>query len=123
VKYLLLVYSPENAWTDREREQCLADSTQICVELESKGQFINASPLHPVATATSVKIREGKRLIIDGPFAETHEQLGGFFLIDVENLDEAMEVAARLPAGERGTVEIRPLYEIPGIPVPRMPSP
>ncbi|HVX86954.1 MAG TPA: YciI family protein [Phycisphaerae bacterium] len=85
-------------------------------DLHAKGHFITASPLHPVATATSVRVREGKALISDGPFAETREQLGGFYMINADNLDEAIAIAARIPGAKKGTVEIRPVMEIPNIP-------
>ncbi|MBC7529980.1 MAG: YciI family protein [Oligoflexus sp.] len=117
MKYLLLIYSKEADWTDAEREQCIQDSAKICRELDSKRQYLSASPLLPVATATSIRLRQGKREVIDGPFAETTEQLGGYFLIDVANLDEAMEIAGRLPGVQRGTVEIRPIYDVPGLPI------
>jgi len=77
MKYLLLVYSDENAWTEEERAQCMTESTELCNELQAKGQYLDASPLHPVSMATSLRIRDGKRLVTDGPFAETREQLGG----------------------------------------------
>jgi len=116
VKYMLLIYMGENAMDGAEREQCYAESTQLCHELQSKGKFITASPLQPVATATSVRIREGKRLVTDGPFAETREQLGGFYMIDAKNLDEAIEIAARIPPAKKGTVEIRPVIDLPNLP-------
>ncbi len=118
MKYLLLVYSPEDAWNPEEWTACTVKSTEICRELAERGEFIDASPLHPVATATSVRLREGARLVTDGPFAETREQLGGYFLIDVADLDRAMAIAARLPAAEKGTIEIRPLYRLEGLPSP-----
>lgn len=116
MKYMLLVYSPEDAWTRDEWTACVAESTQVCHDLQARGQFRAASPLHPVSAATSVRMREGKRLITDGPFAETREQLGGYFIIDVEHLDEAIAVAGRLPAARKGTVEIRPIYDVPNLP-------
>ncbi|WP_029246837.1 YciI family protein [Schlesneria paludicola] len=116
MKYMLLIYGDENAWTPDERMQCMADSTALCHELKEKGQFLAASPLHPVATATSIRLQGGKRLITDGPFAETVEQLGGYFVIDVQNLDEAIEIASRLPGAKKGTVEIRPVFELAGLP-------
>ncbi|HAN98685.1 MAG TPA: hypothetical protein DCQ98_15160 [Planctomycetaceae bacterium] len=118
MKYLLLVYSPEDAWSPEEWTACTVKSTEICRELAERGEFIDASPLHPVATATSVRLRDGARLVTDGPFAETREQLGGYFLIDVADLDRAMAIAARLPAAEKGTVEIRPLFRLEGLPSP-----
>jgi hypothetical protein len=75
-----------------------------------------ALPLHPVATATSVRVRNGKQLVTDGPFAETHEQLGGFFLIEARDLDEAIGIAARIPSARKGTVEVRPVLELSGLP-------
>lgn len=115
MKYLLLIYMGEKAMDQAEREQCYGDSTQLCHDLVAKGQFLSANPLHPVAAATSVRVRDGKRLVTDGPFAETREQLGGYFLIDVKNLDEALAVAARIPGARKGTVEVRPVLEIPGL--------
>lgn len=116
MKYLLLVYGAEDAWTEQERTDCMEKSTELCHQLQSKGQFLGASPLQPVATATSIRIRTGKRLITDGPFAETQEQLGGYYLIDVPNLDEAIDIASRIPGASKGTVEIRPLHELPDLP-------
>ncbi len=121
MKYMLLVYGAEDAWTQEERERCMQDSVDLCYDLQSKGQYLGASPLHSVATATSVSIRDGKRLITDGPFAETAEQLGGYFLIDVENLDEAIAVADRIPGGKKGTIEIRPIFEL-DLPAPSSPG-
>jgi hypothetical protein len=117
MKYMLLIYADEQAWTDPEREQCYKDSTQLAHNLKSKGQFLATSPLQPVSTATSVRIRDDKRLVTDGPFAETREQLGGFFMINAKDLDEAIDVASRVPAARKGTVEIRPVIEIPNLPV------
>jgi hypothetical protein len=97
MKYMLLIYSPENAWTPDEWQACVATSMGICQEMATKGQFIAASPLHPVATGITVRVRDGQRLVTAGPFAETTEQLGGYYLIDVENLDEAIAIAIRLP--------------------------
>lgn len=116
MKYMLLIYSAEDAWAEGEREDCMAESTELCHRLAEKGQFLGASPLHSVDTATSLRIRDGKRLVTDGPFAETTEQLGGYFLIDVANLDEAMAVAARIPGARKGTVEIRPIVELANLP-------
>jgi hypothetical protein len=113
---MFLIYSEEQAWTDEEREHCFAESTQLTHELNVAGQFLGASPLHPVATATSVRIRNGKRLVTDGPFAETREQLGGYFLIEAPDLDAAIAIAARVPAARKGTVEVRPVLELSGLP-------
>ena len=116
MKYMLLIYADEQAWTEAEREQCYGESTQLAHQLKSQGQYLAAAPLQPVSTATSVKVRNGKRLVTDGPFAETREQLGGYFLVDAKNLDEAMDIAGRIPGARKGTVEIRPVVEIPGLP-------
>lgn len=116
MKYMLLIYMEENAMTAAERQTCYAESTQLTHDLHQRGQFIAASPLQPVATATSVRVKQGNASVTDGPFAETREQLGGYFMIDVKNLDEAIAVAARIPGARKGTVEIRPVMEIPGLP-------
>ena len=116
MKYMLLIYADEQAWTDAERERCYAESTQLAHTLESNGQFLSTSPLQPVSAATSVRVRDGKPLVTDGPFAETREQLGGFFMVEAKNLDEAIGIAARIPGARKGTVEIRPVVEIPGLP-------
>jgi hypothetical protein len=112
MRYMLLVYADEQAWTEPERERCYAESLELAHQLKSAGQFVATAPLQPVATATSVRIREGKRTITDGPFAETREQLGGYFLIDARNLDEAIAVAGRIPGARKGTVEIRPVLQL-----------
>ncbi len=116
MKYMLLIYSPENAWTPEEWNQCVATSMGICQELAAEGKFLTASPLHPVAAATTVRVRNGKSLITTGPFTETTEQLGGYYIIDVANLDEAIAIAVRLPPAKTGTVEIRPIFKLDGLP-------
>ena len=116
MKYMLLVYLDEQALSDNEREHCYVESAQLAQDLSSSGKYISAGPLHPVATATSVRVRNGKRLVTDGPFAETREQLGGFYLIDAKDLDEAMSIAERVPVSKVGTIEIRPVLEIKGLP-------
>lgn len=116
MKYMLLIYMSENAMGETEREQCYKDSTQLAQDLQVNGQYLSANPLQPVAMATSVRIRGGKRLVTDGPFAETREQLGGYFLIDAKNLDEAIGIAEKIPAAQKGTVEVRPVIETPGVP-------
>jgi hypothetical protein len=116
MKYLLLIYLDEKVpLSGTEREACYAESAQLAHELQSKGQYLGANPLHPTSTATSVRVRDGKRFVTDGPFAETREQLGGYFLIDARDLDEAVGIAARIPMASKGTVEVRPVIEIPGL--------
>src|SRR6478672_160712 len=116
MKYMLLIYMGENAMTESERASCYEESTQLCHDLQSRDQFIAANPLQPISTATSLRIREGKRLITDGPYAETREQLGGFYMVDAKDLDEAIGIAARIPGARKGTVEIRPVMELTGLP-------
>ncbi|MEA5448753.1 YciI family protein [Leptolyngbya sp. CCNP1308] len=116
MKYMLLIYSDENAWSEGEQERCYQDSVKLTQDLHASGQYLGASPLQSVATATSVRVRDGKRLVTDGPFAETREQLGGYFLIEAEDLDDAIAIAGRIPSVHKGTVEIRPLVELPGLP-------
>jgi hypothetical protein len=116
MKYMLLIYMNENAMSETERQQCYKDSTELAQDLERNGQYLSANPLQPVAMATSVRVREGKQIVTDGPFAETREQLGGYFLIDARDLNAAINVAARIPAAKKGTVEVRPVIEIPGLP-------
>jgi hypothetical protein len=117
MKYMLLIYLDEqNPLSEVERQECYAESTQLALELNKTGKYLSANPLHPTSMATSVRVRNGKRLVTDGPFAETREQLGGYFLIDAKDLDEALGVAARVPMARKGTVEVRPVIEIPGLP-------
>jgi hypothetical protein len=106
----------EEAMTDEEREHCYVESAQLTQDLDSAGQYLGAGPLHPVATATSVRVRDGKRLVTDGPFAETREQLGGYYLIEASDLDEAIGIAEKIPPARFGTIEIRPVMEIGGLP-------
>ncbi len=117
MKYMLLIYSDEHVWTESEREHCFAESTQLTHELERSRNYLAAAPLQSVSTATSVRVREDTRFVTDGPFAETREQLGGYFLIEAHDLDEAIAIAGRIPAARKGTVEIRPVLELPGLPV------
>jgi len=116
MKYLLLVYQEEGLLSPEQMQQCYEKSTQLTTELDKKGQFYGASPLQSVSLATSVRVREGRRLVTDGPFAETREQLGGYFLVEAADLDEAIEIAARIPGANHGTVEIRPVVERAGLP-------
>ena len=116
MKYMLLVYMNEQAMNESERKQCYADSARLTQDLHAAGQYVAAAPLHPVSTARSVRIREGRSLVTDGPFAETREQLGGFYIIEAADLDEAIAVAARIPPASKGTIEIRPIMDLPGLP-------
>ncbi len=115
MKYMLLIYGDEHALSETERAQCYVDSALLARQLDTAGQFVATALLHPTSTATSVRVRDGKRLVTDGPFAETREQLGGFFLIDAKDLDEAIAIAARIPMARRGTVEVRPVIQVAGL--------
>lgn len=119
MRYMLLCYDDGEAWDKAGAEALRAamqEAVQLTHELDAKGQYIVAAPLHPTSTATSVRVREGKRLVTDGPFAETREFLGGFYLIEAKDLDEAINIAGRHPGARVGTVEVRPVLEIPGLP-------
>ena len=114
MKYMLLIYHDEHGWNElgeSERQQIYGEYRKLREELQSRGQFLNGSQLQSITTATNVRVRDGKELVTDGPFAETHEQLGGYFLIEAKNLDEATAIAARIPSARTGTIEVRPLVE------------
>jgi hypothetical protein len=114
MQYMLLIYLDENGLSEAQRTKCYADSAGYARELHAGGKFVSAAPLQP--TATSVRYSDGKRMVTDGPFAETREQLGGFYWIEAKDLDEAIEIAGQIPAGRGGAVEIRPVVEITGLP-------
>jgi len=116
MQYMLLIYLDEKALSEEERVTCYAESAGYARELDQAGKYVAAGPLQPTLTATSVRQQEGRRVITDGPFAETREQLGGFFIIDAENLDDAIDIAGKIPAGKLGTVEIRPMVRVSGLP-------
>lgn len=116
MKYMLLIYLQEGLLSEAEYQACYVESTQLAHELHAAGQYVGASPLHPTATATSVRVRDGKSLVTDGPFAETREQLGGYFMVEAKDLDDAIAIAARIPMAKKGTVEVRPVVEIPQLP-------
>jgi hypothetical protein len=112
MRYVLLIYDDEKGWaklSEAERQYYLGEFGKLRQEIA--GQYVAGSQLHPTSAATSVKTRNGKRLVTDGPFAETREQIGGYWLIDVEDLDAAIAIAERIPSGPTGVVEIRPLVE------------
>jgi hypothetical protein len=119
MRYLLLCYDDDEAWAaagETARQQAMEEAVGLAHRLKANGQYVLAAPLHAVSTATSVRVRDGKRLVTDGPFAETREHLAGFYLIDVKDLDEAIGIAARHPGARVGTVEIRPVMELPALP-------
>ena len=111
MRYMLLIYGDEQALDETEREQCYRESVQVAHEINLAGHYLAAAPLHPTSMATSVRVREGRRFVTDGPFAETREQLGGYFLIDAGDLDEAIAIAARIPGARTGSIEVRPVLE------------
>jgi hypothetical protein len=113
MKYMLLIYGAESCWSEQERKECMLESMGIVDELAAQGKCLTSSPLDSITTAKSLRIRNGQRQITDGPFAETTEQLGGFYILDVDTMDEALQIAGRLPPAKKGTVEIRPLFPLP----------
>jgi hypothetical protein len=120
MKYILLIHHEEKAWsnlTEDERRELTGEYMQLTQELTSSGKYLGGAPLHPTATASSVRVRNGKRLVTDGPFAETREQLGGYFLVEAASQEEAIEIAARIPGARTGTVEVRQVLEVP-VPAP-----
>jgi hypothetical protein len=116
MQYMMLVYFQEQELDEATREQCYAESVQLTHDLNSRGQYLAAAPLYPTSTANSIRVRDGRRLVTDGPFAETREQLGGYYLINAGDLDEAISIASRIPGARFGTVEIRPVIELTGMP-------
>jgi hypothetical protein len=114
MRYMLLMYGDEGAWTEEERIECIRESRAICEGLGAK--YLAASPLEPARTARTVRVRGGEALVTAGPYTETKELLGGFFLLDLDDLDEAIAVAAKLPPARRGAVEIRPVLGMEGLP-------
>ena len=119
MKYMLLIHHDEEAFdkiSETKQKEMLAESVQLTHQLHGNGQYVHASPLHPAATAIIVRVREGKQFVTDGPFVETREQLAGYFLIEARDLNEAIGIAARIPGGRIGTVEVRPVREIDGLP-------
>ena len=112
MQYMLLVYLADDAMNDAERAQCYIESARLTQELDASGKHLAAAPLHPASTATSVRVRDGRPLVTDGPFAETREQLGGYYLVEAVDLDEAIAIAARVPAARAGTIEVRPVMQI-----------
>lgn len=117
MKYMLLIHHVDvTEMKEGENEQLLAESVQLCHDLHQNRQYIDASPLHPSTETISVKVRDGKRLVTDGPFAETREQIGGYFMVDAKDLEEAIEIAGRIPSARIGTVEVRPVRVVEGLP-------
>jgi hypothetical protein len=116
MKYMLLIYDDERTWgkfSEAERKQLFGEYMQFTEQIRSGGQYLAGAALQPTSVATSVRIRDGKRVVTDGPFAETREQLGGYYLIEAKDLDEAIAIGARIPSARLGTIEVRPVMEMP----------
>lgn len=118
MRYMLLIYGDENHLTEQERLACFQETGQLAHDLHAQGKFRATAPLQKTATSKSVRSRDGKRVVTDGPFAETREQLGGYMIVDVDTIDEALEIASRVPGGRWGTVEVREIIEVPNLPEP-----
>ncbi len=119
MKYLMLMYSGESDLSAEEGRACMIESLGICDELAARGKYLAASPLQPVSAAATVRKRDGRTLVTDGPFTETTEQLGSYFLLDLDDLDEAITIASRLPPAAKGAAEIRPVFTLEGLPPSR----
>lgn len=116
MKYLLMIYAAESAEPTPgtpEFMQLLEDYGAFSEEVEKAGVFVGGEPLEPIATATTIRVRGGETLVTDGPFAETKEVLGGYYLLDCDNLDQALEYAAKIPSAKYGCVEVRPIMQMP----------
>src|SRR5262249_44729773 len=114
MKYMLLIHTDEQAWrglSDPERQRIYGEYRQFIQQIQSAGQHLAGSQLQPTSLATPVRVRNGKRLVTDGPFAETREQLAGYFLVEAKDLDEALAIAARIPSARDGAIEVRPVVE------------
>ena len=116
MKYLLLIYDDPNVWanfSEQEIGKYMGEYRDLSQSIRDSGHMLSGAQLQPVTTATTVRIRESKRLVHDGPFAETREVLGGFYLVEAKDLDEAIGIAARIPSARVGTIEVRPLFDPP----------
>lgn len=112
MQYLLLIYQSEAEWdamSEAARQNIYKDYMELVQDLRSQGKYIGGHQLQPIATATTARVRNGKKLITDGPFAETREQLGGYFLVEARDLDDALSIATRIPGARSGSIEVRPL--------------
>ncbi|HYB53080.1 MAG TPA: YciI family protein [Thermoanaerobaculia bacterium] len=118
MQYLLLLYAKESDWVTRseaERGQIFQEYVSFSNRIHANGNYVGGNALQPVETATTVRVRNGKTMTTDGPFAETKEQLGGYFLVEAKNLDEAIAIANGIPAARYGSVEIRPIMPTPKV--------
>jgi hypothetical protein len=116
MRYAILIYADENPaqeWTEEQRNAEMEAYGEFSKEIANRGLMQGGEPLQSTTTATTVRLRDGEVLTTDGPFAETKEALGGFYLLDCKDLDEAIEVAAKVPTAKHGSIEVRPLMELP----------
>jgi len=116
MKYMLLIYDDTKVWekfSEEQRKQGMDMYMKFTQEVKSSGHYVSSNQLQPASVATSVRTRDGKRLVTDGPYAETREQLGGYYMIEAKDLDEAIAIAARVPSAQWGVVEVRPIVERP----------
>ena len=116
MKYLCLIYSDENVWqqlSKAEMEKIMAEYREFTAGVQKSGQFVDGNRLQPKNAATTVRVRNGKLSTTDGPFAETKEQLGGYYMIEAKDLNEAIQVASRIPGARYGSIEVRPVAEAP----------
>jgi hypothetical protein len=114
MQYLLIIYDSEKVWADMpkaESDKLFGEYMTFSKEIRESGHFVAGDALQPVHTATTVRVRDGKVTTTDGPFAETREQLGGYYLINAKDLDEAVKIAARIPSAKIGSIEIRPVMQ------------
>jgi hypothetical protein len=112
MQYLLLIYDQESQWgklSEAEQGKMYQEYGDFTQSITKSGHYIGGNQLHPVAKATTVRVRDGKKLITDGPFAETKEQLGGYYMIEAGNLDDALAIASRIPSARFGSIEVRPI--------------
>jgi hypothetical protein len=119
MKFMLLIHHDEETFRKRpeaERQGMLQESVQLAQQLHASGHYLGAAPLHPSLETTCVRVRDGRSMVTDGPFAETREQVGGYFLINAKDREEAIEIAARIPGARIGTVEVRPVTDVSGLP-------
>ena len=117
MKYMLLIYHDDTDWansSEAERQEIYGEYRQLIEDLRSRGKYLAGDELQPASTASSVRVRDGKPLVTDGPFAETREQVGGFFMIEAKDVQEATSIAARIPSARVGGIEVRPVNESTG---------
>ncbi len=116
MRYMLLIYANEAEWdafSEAERAAVMHDHAQLEADLRAAGKYRTCNALEPTRTATTVRVRGGRTLVTDGPFAETKEQFGGYYLVEANHLDDALAIAARIPTARNGSIEVRPVWDVP----------